>query len=37
MAIDAKDPVLGLRVMNQLCLTIRRCLEPMLLEEVSIL
>ena len=35
MAIGAKDPVLGLTVMNQLRKTIRRCPEPIVLEEAG--
>lgn len=35
MAIGAKDPVLGLAVMNQLRKTIRRCPEPTVLEEAG--
>ncbi len=35
MAIGAKDPVLGLKVMKQLRKAIRRCPEPMVLEEAG--
>jgi pimeloyl-ACP methyl ester carboxylesterase len=35
MAIGAKDPVLGLTVMNQLRKTIRRCPEPIVMEEAG--
>ncbi len=35
MAIGAKDPVLGMPVMNQLRETIRSCPEPMVLEEAG--
>ena len=35
MAIGAKDPVLGLQVMKQLRKAIRRCPEPMVLEEAG--
>ena len=35
MAIGTKDPVLGLSVMNQLRKSIRRCPEPMVLEEAG--
>ena len=35
MALGAKDPVLGLTVMNQLRKIIRRCPEPMVLEEAG--
>ena len=35
MAIGAKDPVLGLAVMNQLRKTIRHCPEPTVLEEAG--
>ena len=35
MAIGAKDPVLGVEVMNDLRKTIRNCPEPMILEEAG--